>query len=124
MILTACGLHYISHQEALQSRIGSSIEDLIAEYGVPHSSTDLPSGKKAYLFVTSFQEREKVSEIERQHRIGYYDNKYSRPYENDQIAVYQNVEKRCEISAITLANGIVESIGSKGEGCQGSWIKK
>lgn len=115
LIFVGCGMKYMSHQDSIQKHAGSSIEDLIALWGAPQSTSPLPSGNTAYLFVSEQMQMEKTGEI--RSGVTYSKDKAT-------VDVYNRVTKTCKTSVIADKSGKVISLNSQGDGCQGTWVKE
>ncbi len=120
LVFSACGMRFMSHNEKIQRYVGSSIEQVFAEWGAPGSSTVLPSGGTVYGFVTETERTEKTQEIRtNSNRRGSYGSSAG----NETIEVYSKVKDVCKITMMADKKGIITSAHSDGAGCQGTWVK-
>lgn len=124
LVLSSCGMKYVDHSEVVRDHLGQPIKSLISEYGSPRQTNKLPNDEMVYLFITSKQVKQETKEIQRQsfYEHGSY-SQGSYPTRRESYRVYETVTKRCEISATTDKAGTIIDISSRGDGCDGKWIK-
>lgn len=121
--VVACGMRFQSHQEQIQAYRGESVEALIADYGTPINSVKLPKGGMAYTFESVKTEMQKTAEV-RDNSGRRYGSGYASSSQEQVREVYQPVKVICSVTATTDEEGIIMNINSRGEGCQGKWVKE
>lgn len=104
----------MSHNDIIQKRRGENIENLIAEWGAPQSTTVLPSGNTVYLFVSENRQKEKTAELKSESYVGLQ--------QGNSLALYSTVTVKCKTSVTANKKGEVINISSNGDGCDGSWV--